>query len=484
MMLRNIDVIKTNQLKTLMEGPFYQNAAMKLVHLGAHPDTTDDKGNSLLHRLVANNANGRCDSTIEELVETYHAKIDIQNDAGLTPLQCLIGGRWYVEDAMKLVRLGASPNTTGDKGNSLLHRLAASNVNGQYDAAIKELVKTYHAKIDIQNDAGLTPLQCLIGGRWYVEDAMKLVRLGASPNTTGDKGNSLLHRLAASNVNGQYDAAIKELVKTYHAKIDIQNDAGLTPLQCLIGGRWYAKDAMKLVRLGADPDTKDSKGNSLLHRLIANNINGRYDAAIKELGKLSLIYFKEGHHLPRNNFLNLLILLAINRNNKESPSFFNYLPMELVLNIVSFMDFDSMGKTQQEGIHLAEKVFSEHENIKQMMATPGGINVFQKNDNKTNQPIFTFFKSAQTLCHDFAKLEKDLKATQSRKHHIWDKLKQKELSHTSQTKLNEFKNNYAIPYWGNHSSLYKDPANKRKLLDSIQDTKLYKDKEIKSQLKF
>jgi serine/threonine protein kinase len=70
----------TKQLKTLISGSFHTENAMKLVRLGADPDTKDDKGNSLLHILMRGNQDGINDDFIDELVKTYNANIYIQHE--------------------------------------------------------------------------------------------------------------------------------------------------------------------------------------------------------------------------------------------------------------------------------------------------------------------------------------------------------------------------------------------------------------------
>ena len=106
-----------------------------------------------------------------------------------------------------------------------------------------------------------------------------------------------------------------------------------------------------------------------------------------------------------------------------------------------------------------------------------------QNNNKTNTPTFTFFKSVQTLWHDFEKLKTNLKTNQKHKHPILDKIRGKELTNSSKKTLDQFADQYAVSYWSEHSSIYKKLANRQKLLNSIKDTELYKNPKIQSQLK-
>lgn len=484
-MLRNLS---TEQLQNLMDsGSVTQEAAMSLVRLSANPNTkTTAKGNTLLHLFATNNANGCFDSTIKELIKTHKAVIDIENNDHLTPLQALLKNSFNTEAVMKLVRLGANPNTKNSEGESLLHLLIKNNKNGCNNIAIEELIDVHHANINIQNAAGFTPFQCFMNsGSVTRETAMTLVRLGADSNTKTDtKGNSLLHLLVTHNKNGLYDRAIKNLVTLYKADINIENNAGLTPLQNLLlqnflENSFNPEALMKLVRLGAYPDTKNCEGESLLQLLVKNNVNGCNDAFIKELDELTTKHDIEKYHPLRNSYLHLLILLANDRKNESSTSFFKSFPIEIVSYIFSFLGSKKMGKTQQECFFLANTILSQPDKIKKMASTPGGINVFQRN-NGDLPPTLTLFKSVKTLRLDFEKLKSHLKTTQTRKYPTLDQLRKKEFTTTSEKKLDEFRNTYAVSCLNEHASLYKKPENKQALLNSMKDTDLYTQSQLKS----
>jgi hypothetical protein len=182
--------------------------------------------------------------------------------------------------------------------------------------------------------------------------------------------------------------------------------------------------------------------------------------------------------------LNLLLLLVNERENKYSYqecSYFKSLHIDIICYIISFLDFESMGKSWKEGVALTADAYKQHQKIKTMFATPGGINVFQQNHHQTNQPAFTFFKSAQTLCVDFAKLKSHLKHTQ--KHTLIDTIRNKELTSDSGKQLSEFSKKYAVAYWKEHSALFNNSVNKQKLLNCIKDNEPYNNSKIKSQLK-
>ena len=324
-------------------------------------------------------------------------------------------------------------------------------------------------------------LRTLIGGTFFTEDAMALIRAGANPDIRDEFGDSLLHILIQeeNNIDGCNDTYIEELVTQHHFNIDTQNGRGFTPLQSVINNPFDTEEAMKLVRLGANPETKDDKGISLLNILsMENNQNGTNNAAVAELEQL-IINRREEQHVAKNNFLNLLVLLVRERNNKRAVtecSHFKSLPLEIIHHIISFLDFKSMGKTPEEGVQLTSAAFRKHWKLNRMIAKPGGINVFQ--ENKT----FTFFKSVNTLCLDYEKLQSDLIAKQTLSYK--DKLQEKKLTILSEKTLAQFTQSFAIPYWRQHASLFKEIDSKQELLDNIKDSELYDKPDIRSRLKF
>ena len=324
-------------------------------------------------------------------------------------------------------------------------------------------------------------LRTLMSGTFFTEDAMKLIRDGANPDIRDDFGDSLLHILIQeeNNLAGCNDTYIEELVTQHHVHIDTQNGRGFTPLQCVINNPFDTEEAMKLLRLGANPETKDDQGISLLNILsMENNQNGINNEAVAELEQL-IINRREGQHVARNNFLNLLILLVREKNNKHAISecsHFKPLPIEIMCHIISFLDFKSMEKTPEEGMQLTFAAYKRHYILKKMIATPGGINVFQQ--DKT----FTFFKSVNTLCLDYKKLQSNLIAKQTLSYK--DQLQEKKLTIQSEKTLAKFTIDYAIPYWCQHSFLFKESDNKKKLFDSIKDSELYDKPSIRSKLKF
>jgi ankyrin repeat protein len=89
-------------------------------------------------------------------------------------------------------------------------------------------------------------------------------------------GRHVFHLLIAnsdrglSNLNAEL---IRQYVTDHHVNIDsIDPFSNQTPLQALINQHsWVATDALFLLSLGANPNTQDINGHSLLHRLCAGS---------------------------------------------------------------------------------------------------------------------------------------------------------------------------------------------------------------------
>lgn len=89
-----------------------------------------------------------------------------------------------------------------------------------------------------------------------------------------------------------------------------------------------------------------------------------------------------------NDYLNLLLYLSVERASDNASSMLARLPREILLHVLSFLDFEIMEKTEKEGIALAKKILEEPAFIKEFAKKAGGINVLQKKGLS-----FTFFKS-------------------------------------------------------------------------------------------
>jgi hypothetical protein len=513
MLRQREDNYHTEQLRNLLQKTSYDvNTALNLIRLGADKNIMIN-GKSLLHLWTQDNIDNSSTAAIIELVETHGADINIKDAKGLTPLQALMNASSFnSENAMDLIRLGADKNTIVN-GKSLLHILVENNPQGNQDGIIGELIEIHHADINIKDVNGLSPLECLLnasflmGDTWKLRAIMNLIRWSSdnpdsNPNIKRKDGQSLLHMLAENNQTGDFDNEITELVENYAADIDVENNEGETPLAYLLKkSTSKIENCMHLVRLGADPDVRVN-GESLLEQLMKINQDGDYNDEIKELEKTLLEYYQTKRHPLRNHFLNLVILLAQDKNNSDSNSFFSSLSSDLLSYLLSFLSGTRMQKTQSDCQSLAYMILKEQKKIKEILAPPhaGGINVFQHIDTRSGQQQFSFFRSVHTLIQDHKALRSQLNAEQSykdlksqlkqpkqkgiqiNKPFIANKIREIQLSNPH-TLRSAFPNNEALSIWKEHSSLYKKDSSKLKLFDSIKGAWPYKRDKIKTEIK-
>jgi|GEM_PF-2342807 hypothetical protein len=104
---------------------YFVDNAMKKVRQGAHPDTKQNYGWSLLRMLARNNVYGKYYSLIEELVKTYKADINTKDEQGYTPLESMISVKLDVKHIMNFIRLGAHDS----KGKPFVNLLADDERN-------------------------------------------------------------------------------------------------------------------------------------------------------------------------------------------------------------------------------------------------------------------------------------------------------------------------------------------------------------------
>lgn len=342
-------------------------------------------------------------------------------------------------------------------------------------------------------------LKKLMDGNFSIYEAMELINNGANPNTKDDAGNTLLHKITdillldstQNNPDKKNECitAIYELLYTYNITV-CKNNAGINPIDelTLIDAYTFISEALQVFFNTEYNDNNASNANS---HITENNsdpislIEDEYTTYFSNnnLSHMEMIEHINAHRIEyretiqplKTDFLNLLVLIANDIHNQQSTSFFRKLPVEIILNIIKYLDFSTMNKTWIEATLLAGEVFKQYqETIKPMLSTPGGINVFQSHDDKTNAPSFRFFKSAKTLCLDYDKSKSELREKFKLKHPKLSHLPKAELSLTSNKTLKKFKKEYAKKYWEEHSSLFSNPASKRDLYNSIEHHELYK----------
>ena len=198
-----------------------------------------------------------------------------------------------VPAAMQLIRAGVTPDVQGKNDFALLHLLAI-----EYDNAnVIELVQQHSATINIKNQNGYTPYDLLItrDSSSAFNLAMTFVGLGVHPDTrtklwANDKVDCILHRLVYLYFSGDitekpFEEYLAKLVTEFKADINIVDADKSTPLQRCLKHPYDTKKIMfatqALIKLGADPLTKDDRGEDLLVRVIRANANDEYNDVVK-----------------------------------------------------------------------------------------------------------------------------------------------------------------------------------------------------------
>lgn len=198
----------------------------------------------------------------------------------------LISKSFRLRDVLRLLDSGANPNTKCRKGIPLLHHLLQHLRKEGMREQIVEIVNDYKANINVKDGKGRTPLQYLFCLEFTGEDALSLIKLGADPNSKNLKGDSLLHIFALNLHLEGMSEQFTQLVKEHKADIDIKNANGETVLEHLVNNTFSMKDAMLLVRLGANPNILDKNGKSLYEIFAGRNAKQSIldDLAIYQLG--------------------------------------------------------------------------------------------------------------------------------------------------------------------------------------------------------
>jgi hypothetical protein len=178
-----------------------------------------------------------------------------------------------VKKVMDYLALGANPNSINAKGVPLLHLLLYAKAKQE----MFTLIEKYHVNV---NTINFNNKQILIEtllsknvdviGIYDFKDIERLMKAGVNPNVKNTFGEPLLHRVirqaAAQSAKWIFDT----LIGKYKANIHITNEkTGMTALQIMLGNpNMSLENCMQLVRLGADPNTEDVQGNSLLSKLV------------------------------------------------------------------------------------------------------------------------------------------------------------------------------------------------------------------------
>ncbi|PSN30806.1 hypothetical protein C0J52_26673 [Blattella germanica] len=162
--------------------------------------------------------------------------------------------------AIKLLGHGANPNAKNYFGDTPLH-FAVQNCLFKVLDCLLEL----KCDIDSANTEDETPLlKAIIQGN--EEIAIKLLKLGANPNINDKYGNTLMHYAAEDNL-----MKVVEFLLELKCNFDCTYIEGEIPLLKEIR-RENEVIAIKLLKLGANPNANDKYGNTPMHYAAEDNL--------------------------------------------------------------------------------------------------------------------------------------------------------------------------------------------------------------------
>lgn len=212
------------------------------------------------------NGKGIIDSIIVNISDHYNA---LQYAAN----------RGHAKACESLIKAGADPFITNEKGENILH-LAAKNQamsSGKSELAheVFQVFASYKQLLNAKDKTlGRTPL--LIGAsNRNVKFCELLLKAGADPLIVDNIKFNVLHCA--------YDASIVSMVANFKQLINAQDEDGETPLVRIIGGRSDTKYAEALLAAGADPNIKNKKGRNAFDEASIWNNDGSKTQLIKKM---------------------------------------------------------------------------------------------------------------------------------------------------------------------------------------------------------
>uniref|UniRef100_A0ABD2WWG8 Uncharacterized protein n=1 Tax=Trichogramma kaykai TaxID=54128 RepID=A0ABD2WWG8_9HYME len=241
-----------------------------LLRRGANPNSPNKDGETPLHRICEANIDDLAVEMLFKICDEKHQsmQVDAQDKMGQTPLHAAItkGNMKLVEI---LMRRGANPNLATNIGSTPLHYSCKRDVDED------ELMKRFFeigvdvnnlVQVDPRDKSGNTPLHWAMK-RGHKSMAELVLRKGADPHSTNDKGETPLHIVCAKegddletvekffDVNGELDRPVR---------VDARDKLGRTPLyRAVLKG--HKRVTIFLLRKGADPNLADEKGCTPLH---------------------------------------------------------------------------------------------------------------------------------------------------------------------------------------------------------------------------
>jgi ankyrin repeat protein len=458
----------------------YFGKSLLFIKQGADPNTKNKTDETLLHEAAILKPQYIADLLKSGVDPNIKVKLKVKSENmeaewNYTPLSLLIENKqgFDFKYAMKLVHHGADPNAQDFYRRTLM--LLAAKSKPKF---IPELI-TYGAKANNGDIWRADELKALMDNeKFNFKHAIFMIMNGADARVKNQHNKTLLHFASISR------SRYIPLLLHFGVDPDAQDDAGLTALQILMSKNKLKKtdidSALALIQY-SKKDIDSTLGEKLLKKIykkypdIKNYLAacGVPDHEMEDVNyiithiniaslRLEIKYQSRPQiQQERSQHLNALLILADDFFNKTSDSYFKKLPYEVIIYIISMLPSHSSEITPEKMYSFGDHIFSNWDEARKMMKTPGGFNIHEQKDD-TGASTFRFFKSAQTFAQQF------------------DENSQKYQG--SKQKLKKGTVNNSIKCWDNHSSLFVGQS-KITLLESIKGTRLYQDEKIQAKLK-
>uniref|UniRef100_A0ABD2XMT5 Uncharacterized protein n=1 Tax=Trichogramma kaykai TaxID=54128 RepID=A0ABD2XMT5_9HYME len=227
-----------------------KKTAELLLRRGADPNLADENGSTPLHIICERT---EYDNSLMELFfeindeKNQLVQIDVRDRCGKTPLYLTQEGG-NIKAFELLLRRGANPNMTFDKGFTLLHKICDeffSNITiwGDKIKILEMLFKIddqrhSRVQVDARDESGNTPLHYALK-RGIEEVTQLLLRNGANPNSANDNRETPLHVICKGIVHFRYYDMADIFFKTcdenhLQVEVDAVDNLGRTPLQLAV----------------------------------------------------------------------------------------------------------------------------------------------------------------------------------------------------------------------------------------------------------
>ena len=241
----------------------YDSFALSLLKMGAFVDAKDSKGKTPLFYVPGQ----RLD--LADILLAHDANPNARDHDGNTPLHLFM---LNVDMVKKLLAAKASPNIANDENLSVYGALIDDSFI-QRHPDITQLLISQGADLDTRTPSGESILH--VAARLHLRDIFShAAQKGADMTALDHDGNTVLHTLAMSRHLGMINKTLQAAPHLVHER----NSENKTPLAELLlraeslltdGENTFTEIARMLIKYGADPNTRDINGCSLLHHAVA-----------------------------------------------------------------------------------------------------------------------------------------------------------------------------------------------------------------------